>query len=82
MSEILWSVSAQYADIVLPICTSQELNDINPGYQLSPQMVFMNRCVEPLFESKTDMEACKLVADKLGLGNGPVVVSMPKSENV
>jgi len=63
-------VSAQYADIVLPICTSQELNDINPGYQLSPQMVFMNKCIEPLFESKTDMEACKLVADKLGLGGG------------
>ena len=70
MSEILWSVSAQYADIVLPICTTQELNDINVGYQLSPQMVFMNKCIEPLFESKTDMEACKLVADKLGLGNG------------
>jgi len=53
-----------------PICTSQELNDINPGYQLSPQIVFMNKCIEPLFESKTDMDACKLVADKLGLGSG------------
>ena len=70
ISDIFWSVSAQYADLVLPICTSQELNDINAGYQLSPQMVFMNKCIEPLFESKTDMDACKLVADKLGLGNG------------
>jgi anaerobic dimethyl sulfoxide reductase subunit A len=70
MSEVIWSVSAQYADIVLPICTSQETNDISPGYQLSPQMVFMNKCIEPLFEAKTDMEACRLVADKLGLGNG------------
>ncbi|MEW5983007.1 MAG: molybdopterin-dependent oxidoreductase [Acidobacteriota bacterium] len=70
VSEIAWSVSAQHADIVLPICTSQEVNDINAGYQLSPQMVFMNKCVEPLFESKTDMEACKLVADKLGIGKG------------
>jgi anaerobic dimethyl sulfoxide reductase subunit A len=70
MSEIIWSVSAQHADLVLPICSSQELNDINAGYQLSPQLVFMNKCIEPLFESKTDMDACKLVADKLGLGNG------------
>lgn len=70
ISEIEWSVSAQYADLVLPICSPQELNDINKGYQLSPQMVFLNKCIEPLFESKTDMEACRLVADKLGLGDG------------
>lgn len=68
VSDVNWSVTAQYADIVLPICSSQELNDINMGYQLSPQMVFMNKCIEPLFESKTDMEACKMVADRLGLG--------------
>jgi anaerobic dimethyl sulfoxide reductase subunit A len=70
MSEVIWSVSAQYADIVLPISTPQEVNDINPGYQLSPQLVFMNKCIEPLFESKTDMEACNMVAEKLGLGKG------------
>jgi anaerobic dimethyl sulfoxide reductase subunit A len=70
MSDIVWSVSAQHADIVLPISSAQELNDMNVGYQLSPQLVFMNRCIEPLFESKTDMDACKAVADKLGLGPG------------
>jgi len=70
MSEVIWSVSARHADIVLPICSPQELNDINPGYHISPQLVFMNKCIEPLFESKTDMEACKLVADRLGLGDG------------
>jgi anaerobic dimethyl sulfoxide reductase subunit A len=68
VNDPIWSVSAEYADIVLPICTSQEVNDINIGYQLSPQLVFMNKCIDPMFESKTDMEACKLVADKLGIG--------------
>ena len=70
VSDILWSVTARYADLVLPICSPQELNDMNMGYQLSPQIVFINKCIEPLFESKTDMEACKQVADKLGLGDG------------
>lgn len=68
VNDSTWTVSARHADIVLPICTSQELCDIIPG--ASPHVIHVNKCIEPLFESKTDMEACKLVADKLGIGDG------------
>jgi trimethylamine-N-oxide reductase (cytochrome c) len=56
------------ADIILPVCTKHELNDL--GNDLSSgsfQSVYLEEpCCEPVGESVSDFEACARVAAKLG----------------
>jgi trimethylamine-N-oxide reductase (cytochrome c) len=68
---------ALFADIVLPVCTQLEREDF--GYEGHPYVmgrgsdvgnfvaVYMKPCVKPLYESKSDYEICRLVAERLGL---------------
>jgi len=57
-----------FSDIILPICTKHEMNDI--GNDLSSGgyvSVYMGEpCCDPIGESVTDFDACALVAMKLG----------------
>lgn len=58
-----------FADILLPISTKLEEEDISVD-QLSGQfnhIFYEGRCVEPLYEAKSDYEAVCEVAKKLGL---------------
>lgn len=58
-----------YADIILPICTKFELEDIMIGNDQYYQNVFPEgKCVEPIGESMSDYEAVGEVAKKLGNG--------------
>ncbi len=68
---------ALFADIVLPACTQLEREDFS--YQGHPLMigqasdwnnftvVYMKECIKPLYESKSDYEICRLVAERLGV---------------
>ena len=75
-----WCGETQYADIVLPACTNLERNDIaefgNCGW-MSPDtfssnfrrvIVYMQKCVEPLWESKSDYWIYAQLAARLGMG--------------
>jgi trimethylamine-N-oxide reductase (cytochrome c) len=57
-----------FADILLPVCTKHEMNDI--GNDLANgvfQSVYLEEpCIEALGESVSDFDACALVAEKLG----------------
>lgn len=57
----------RYADILLPICTNLERVDITS--YTSKWVVFMQKCVEPLGESKSDMAMFLALAQKLGFGD-------------
>ena len=71
---------ARFADIVLPVCTHLERNDIaefnnNDGYRAYSftsnnhrVIIYMEKCIEPLGESKSDYEIYSMLAEKLGLG--------------
>ena len=71
---------AKFADILLPVCTHLERDDIaefnnNDGYNLHSftannhrVIVYMQKCIEPLGESKSDYEIYAMLAEKLGLG--------------
>ena len=71
---------AQFADVILPACTSFERWDISDwgnsgGYihhntdQLNHRIALMqHKCIEPLGESKSDYEIFSLILQKLGLG--------------
>jgi anaerobic selenocysteine-containing dehydrogenase len=70
---------ALFADLVLPLCTQLEREDF--GYHgLAPRMnrgmdqsnmvmVYTQKCIEPLGESKSDYDIALLVAKRLGLEN-------------
>jgi len=75
-----WGSETGYADIILPACTNLERNDIaewcnSGGYTSNGQigvnwrvLVRMQKCIEPLGESKSDYEIFSLIADRLGMG--------------
>jgi len=65
-----WTASAKFADIVLPISTSFERNDLEMGGDYSTRFLFpMHKVIDPLYESKSDFEVCAAIADRLGYKN-------------
>lgn len=74
-----WSAETGFADIILPACTQLERDDIGewgePGGQTKGGssgcnfrvVVRLKKCIEPLWESKSDYQIFSLLARKLGL---------------
>ncbi len=77
--DIWWSAETRFADIILPACTQLERDDIGewgePGGQTKHGnsgcnfrvVVRMKKCIEPLWESKSDYQIFTLLARRLGL---------------
>ncbi len=67
--DIVWSECAQYADIVLPAAYYTEYNDYTLGSGFSaPFVLKQDKCIEPLYEAKTDFEITHMLAEALGYG--------------
>ncbi len=66
VSDYVMSATAELADIVLPACTYVEKTDLLSSNNFYLQ--YMPKIIEPLFESKSDLDAIKLVAQKMGVG--------------
>lgn len=58
--------SARYADIVLPAAFWFEVNELRVGYN-NPFIIFNEKSIEPLYESKSDAEIISMIARKMGL---------------
>lgn len=58
--------TAQWADIVLPIPHVYETEDFDPICP-TPYPTFYHKAVDPLYESKTDLEILRAIAGKLGM---------------
>ncbi|MBW1997313.1 MAG: molybdopterin-dependent oxidoreductase [Deltaproteobacteria bacterium] len=73
-----WSSETGFADIILPACTQLERDDVGEwgaagGYTVHASsgcnfriIVRQQKCIEPLWESKSDYEIFSLLADRLG----------------
>lgn len=59
--------TARYSDIVLPIAFWLETDDYRTN-QANPYMVYGQKAIEPLYESKLDSEIFSLIAEKMNLG--------------
>lgn len=61
--------SAKFADILLPDTTNLEWADLIPGGSASDMgyVIWADKVIEPLFESKTGYDMVAMVADKLGI---------------
>jgi anaerobic dimethyl sulfoxide reductase subunit A len=66
VSDYVMSATADLADIVLPACTYLEKSDLLSSNNFYLQ--YMPKVIDPLWESKSDLEAITLVAQKMGVG--------------
>ena len=64
--------TAKLADIVLPVNTFMERNDIAPPWLGSPYYICLNKAIDSLYESKSDLEIARELSKKLGLPPGLV----------
>lgn len=69
--DIYHATSADWADIILPACskfeTPEEVEYLKFGYG---HLLMQGHVLDPLFESKTDMEIERLLAKTMGVGQG------------
>jgi anaerobic dimethyl sulfoxide reductase subunit A len=59
--------TARFADILLPVNTHLERNDIIRPWFSGPWYIYMNKAIESLYESKSDLEICAELARRLGI---------------
>jgi len=62
--------TAKFADIVLPVNTFMERNDIAPPWLGSPYYIYLNKAVDSLHESKSDLDICRELSKKLDIPPG------------
>lgn len=80
ISEPYWTAAAKHADIVLPITTSLERNDLTMTGDYSNQhLVPMKQVVEPQYESRNDFDVFADMSELLRAG-GRNVYTAGKSE--
>lgn len=66
VNEINWTATARFADIVLPVTSSAERNDITPVGRYGSGLSAMRQLVEPLHEAKSDYEIFREISKRLG----------------
>jgi len=68
VTEQFMTASARFADIILPVCTFLERNDLYapPGGGI---YALVNKAIEPLGESKSQLQICQALAAKLGISD-------------
>ncbi len=68
VQECYWTATAKHADIVLPVTTSYERNDIEQGGSYTNRfMIGMHKLVDPLYEAKSDFDILTGIAERMGL---------------
>jgi len=66
VQDIFITPTARYADIILPVKTFAEKNDLTRPWPSGPYFTYSNQSIEPLGECKSDWEIGNLLAEKLG----------------
>jgi anaerobic selenocysteine-containing dehydrogenase len=66
VSDYNLSATADLADVILPACTYFEKTDLLSSNNFYLQ--YMPKIIDPLFESRSDLDAISMVAEKMGFG--------------
>ena len=61
--------TALYADVLLPACHWFETYDLRVRYYTNAFLLWNEKAVEPLYESKPDAEIYRMIADAMGYGD-------------
>ena len=65
VNEPWWNANARHADIIFPVATTLERNDIGGGRR--DKFIFaMQKAIEPVGQSRTDYDIFSLISKKLG----------------
>lgn len=81
VSEIYWTAAAKHADVVFPITTSFERNDMTmTGDYSNAHLVPMPKVVEPQFEARSDFEVFASMSELLMPGKGRSIFTEDKEE--
>lgn len=68
VNEIFWTPTARMADIVLPVTSSYERNDLTMSSDYSGMRILpMKKAIEPQFEAKSDLEIFTELARRFGV---------------
>lgn len=67
--ELFLTPTARYCDIVLPVRSFAENNDLTRPWPSGPYLTFSNAAIERMGECKSDWEIGNLFAEKLGYEN-------------
>ena len=65
--EQFMTITAKHADIILPVNTFMERNDIAVPWLGAPYYIYLNKAIDSLYESKSDLEICQDLSKKLGI---------------
>jgi len=65
--EQFMTATARFADILLPVTTVWERNDIARPWVGGPYFLYQNKVIHPPVEVKSDFEICRLLAIRLGI---------------
>ncbi|MEE8619147.1 MAG: molybdopterin-dependent oxidoreductase [Dehalococcoidales bacterium] len=59
--------TARFADILLPVNTFIEREDMVPPWLGSPYYLYQNQAIDPMYQSKSDRDICAELAPRLGI---------------
>ncbi|MFX0043682.1 MAG: molybdopterin-dependent oxidoreductase [Candidatus Hodarchaeota archaeon] len=59
--------TAKFADIILPVNTFMERNDAAVPWLGSPYYIYLNKTIDSMYESKTDLEICRELLKRMGV---------------
>ena len=62
--------TAKFADIIFPANTFMERNDMAVPWLGSPYYIYLNKSIDSLYESKSDLEICRELSKRLGIKGG------------
>jgi biotin/methionine sulfoxide reductase len=65
VQDFYWTPAARHADIVLPVATPLERNDVSAGW-LDNTVYAMRKAIEPIGEARSDYDIVCALADRLG----------------
>lgn len=65
--EQFMTATARFADILLPVNTFFERNDIVRPWHAAPYYIYANKAIDSFYESKSDFEICTELAPRLGI---------------
>ena len=69
VAENTMNETALYADILLPACHWFECEDVRVRSYNMPYLLYNDKAIEPLYESKPDFDIYKMIGTAMGFGD-------------
>jgi len=69
VSELFMTPTAKFADILLPVTSAAERNDLTRPWPSGPYFTCMNKAIEPVGECKSDLDIAGELATRLGFSD-------------